>query len=123
MKTKRKTSLKSVVSLILATSVIFLITSCATTYHGPLMKGSIIGTFNSSVYLNIESEDGVSVGQELNVYEVIMNPQEPLTRPASKGVQTGRVKITEIFDNRIAKTVIISGKAEKGDIVELVRLK
>lgn len=119
--TYKKISLKSAVSLILAIFVIFLIVSCATVYQGSLTKGSIIGTFNSSVYLNIQSEHGVSVGQELNVYKVIRNPQEPLARPASKGVQTGKVKITEIFDNRIAKAALISGRAQKGDIVELVR--
>lgn len=115
----RKMSIRSAIFLILATSAIFLIVSCAMVYHVPLRMGSVIGSLNSAVYLNIESKYGVSVGQELNVYEVIMNPQEPLTGPASKGIQTGKVKITQIFDNRIAKAALVSGKAEKGDIVEL----
>ena len=119
----RKISLRGVVSLILLNSATFLMFSCATVYHGSLAKGSIIGTFNSNVYLGIQGGDRVSVGQELNVYKVIMNPQEPLARPASKGVQTGKVKITEIFGNGIAKAEVISGKAEKGDIVKLVRPK
>jgi len=113
----RKRSLKSAVSLILVTFVIFLIVSCV----GVFAKGSIVENLNSVVYLDIPGGGGVSVGQELNVYKTIMYPQEHLAIEPSKGAQTGKVKITEIFDNRIAKAVVISGKAEKGDIVELVR--
>ena len=118
----RKISLKSAVSLILATFVALLMFSCATVYRDSLVKGSIIGAFNSDVYLNIES-GGASVGQELNVYKVITKTQEPLARQISERVLTGKVKITEIFDNRLAKAAVISGKAEKPDIVELVRPK
>ena len=63
------------------------------------------------------------MGQELNVYKVITKTQEPLARPISERVLTGKVKITEIFDNGLAKAAVISGKAEKPDIVELVRPK
>ena len=66
----RKKSIKSAASLILATFVIFLMSSCATmgqkVYHGFLMKGSIIEASNSDVYLCIGSKDGASVGQELD---------------------------------------------------------
>ena len=118
MEMYRKITLMSAVSLILATFIV----SCATVYRGSSMKGSIIGAFNSGVYLNIES-GGASVGQELNVYKVITKTQEPLARPISERVLTGKVKITEIFDNHLAKAAVISGKAEKPDIVELVRPK
>ena len=111
----RKRNLKSAVSLILVTFVIFLIVSCAGT------KGSIVEVLNSVVYLDIQGGGGVSLGQEMNVYQTIMYPPGYLSIDPSKGTQTGKVKITEIFDNRIAKAVVISGKAEKGDIVELVR--
>ncbi len=63
----------------------------------------------------------MSVGQEVNVYNTIMYPQDPLATGPSKGIQTGKVKITEILDKHLAKAVVISGKAEKGDIVELTR--
>ena len=113
----RKTSLKSALSLILVTFVILLTFSCATFYHGFLMKGSIIEASDSDVYLCIGSKDGASVGQELDVYKVI-----PVTRarPTFRRVQTGKVKITEIIDEHFAKATVISGKAEKNDIVELV---
>jgi len=112
----RKISLKSAVSLILATFVIFLMFSCATVYHGFLMKGSIIETSDSEVYLCIGSKDGASVGQELDVYKIIQRQSKvtPFRR-----VLTGKVKITEIIDEHFAKGTVISGKAEKNDIVEL----
>jgi hypothetical protein len=119
-----KKSIKSAVSLILATFVIFLMSSCATmgqkVYHGFLMKGSIIEASNSDVYLCIGSKDGASVGQELDVYKVIRVTR---ARPTFKRVFTGRVKITEIIDEHFAKATVISGKAEKDDIVELIRPK
>ncbi len=118
-----KISLKSAVSLILATFAIFLIVSCATRYHGGLMKGSVVDASNSGIVLCIGSEDGASVGQELDVYGVIEQTSEPLARPSFKRVQTGKVKITEIIDKHFAKATVISGKAEKDDIVQLARAK
>ncbi len=116
----RKISLKSAISLILATFVIFLMFSCATVYHGFLMKGSIVEASNSDVYLCIGSKDGASVGQELDVYKITQR-QSKATR--FRRVQTGKVKITEIIDEHFARATVISGKAEMNDIVELVRPK
>ncbi len=115
-----KMSLKSAALLILATFVIFLMFSCATmgqkVYHGFLMKGSIIETSDSEVYLCIGSKDGASVGQELDVYKVLQRQSKgtPFRRE-----HTGKVKITEIIDEHFARAAVISGKAEKNDIVEL----
>ena len=84
------------------------------------MKGSIIETSDSEVYLCIGSRDGASVGQELDVYRI------PETKPEAlhfRRVQTGKVRITEIIDEHFAKAKVISGRAEKNDIVELVRPK
>ena len=120
MEMYRKISFKSTVSLILATFVIFLIVSCTTVYHGYLMKGSIIEASGSEVYLCIGSRDGASVGQELDVYRI------PETKPEAlhfTRVYTGKVRITEIIDEHFAKATVISGKAEKNDIVELTRPK
>ena len=118
----RKTSLKSAVSLVLATFIVFLMTSCATVgqkvYHGFLMKGSIIEASDSQVYLCIGSKDGASVGQELDVYKIIKTKSKGTP---FKRVLTGKVKITEIVDEHFAKATVISGKAEKNDIVELTR--
>ncbi len=111
-----KIGLRSAVSLILATFVAFLMFSCATFYHGVLMKGSIIEASDSDVYLCIGSKDGAAVGQELDVYKVIRVRR---ATPTFKRVFSGRVKITEIIDEHFARATVISGKAEKDDIVEL----
>ena len=111
-----KIGLESVVSLILAAFVIFLMASCATVYHGFLMKGSIIEASDSDVYLCIGAKDGATVGQELDVYKVVRVTR---ARPTFKRVHSGKIRITEIIDEHFAKATVISGKAEKDDIVEL----
>jgi len=120
----RKKSIKSAASLILATFVIFLMSSCATmgqkVYHGFIMKGSIIEASGSDVYLCIGSKDGATVGQELDVYKIL---QRRSKATVFRREHTGKVKITEIIDEHFAKATVISGKAEKNDIVELVRPK
>lgn len=116
----RKIGLESAVSLILAALAIFLTFSCATVYHGFLMKGSIIETSDSDVYLCIGSKDGASVGQELDVYKII---QRQSKAAHFRREHTGKVRITEIIDEHFAKATVISGKAEKNDIVELTRPK
>ena len=85
-------------------------------YHGFLMKGSIIEISDSEVYLCIGRKDGASVGQELDVYKIINTKPKAI---AFKREHTGKVKITEIVDEHFAKAMVISGKAEKNDIVEL----
>ena len=116
----RMTELKCPVSLILTTFLIFLTSSCATVYHGFFMKGSIVETLDSEVYLCIGSKDGASVGQELNVYKII---RVTAARPTFRRDLTGKVKITEIIDEHFAKARVISGEAKKEDVVELVRPK
>jgi hypothetical protein len=87
------------------------------------MKGAIVETSDSDVFLCIGKKDGASVGQELNVYKIVTfafppKPSPSLTR--FKREYMGKVKITEIIDDHFAKGTVISGKAEKNDIVELV---
>jgi len=112
----RKIRFSSAVPLILVTSLLFLMFSCATVYHSFIMKGSIIKASGSEVYLCIGSKDGASVGQELDVYEIIET--KPTPTPFRR-VIVGRVKITEIVDEHFAKATVIAGKADKNDIVEL----
>ncbi len=116
----REISFKNGISMIAAASVIFLMISCATVYHGYLMKGSIVDASDSEVYLCIGSKDGAAVGQELNVYKIIRVTR---ARPTFRREYAGKVKITEIIDEHFAKATVISGKAEKDDIVELVHTK
>ncbi len=103
---------------------LFTMASCAAiqqqqTYHSIVMKGSIIHTTDDSVYLCIGKKDGASVGQELDVYRMTFTGHPKA--PSFMREKTGKVKITEIVDEHFATAVIVSGKAEKNDIVELVR--
>ena len=102
-------------------ALIVAISGCASwqkVYHGVLMKGSIIETSDSEVYLCIGKKDGASVGQELDVYKIILTALNPKV-PTFRRELTGKVRITEIIDDHFAKAIIISGKAEKNDIVEI----
>ena len=114
--TRRKMSFKSAASLIVLAFVFLLIFSCASFYHGFVMKGSIVEASDSDVYLCIGSKDGASVGQELDVYKIIRVTK---ARQTFRREHTGKVKIIEIIDEHFAKATVISGKAEKDDIVEL----
>ncbi len=116
----RTIRLKNAVSLILVTIVTLMMFSCATFYHSFIMKGSIIEASGSEVYLCIGSKDGASVGQELDVYKIIRVTR---ARGTFRREYTGKVKITEIIDEHFARATVISGNAEKNDIVELVRPK
>jgi hypothetical protein len=100
--------------------VLILLISCATmgkAYHNYLMKGSIIETYDSDIYLCIGSNDGAAVGQELDVYKIITINK---ARSTFQREHSGKIKITEIVDEHFAKAKVISGKAEKNDIVELI---
>ncbi len=94
-------------------------------YHAKIMKGSIIEASDSSVYLCIGEKDGASVGQEFTVYKtIVINPPtgggpRKITAPTFRREPTGRVKITKIMDEHFAEAAIISGRADKNDIVEL----
>jgi hypothetical protein len=101
---------------------VFLLTACATLqqkgYHGLLMRGSIIETSDSGVYVCLGKKDGATVGQELDVYKIKAAPHTKggfqFTRE-----KTGNIRIIEIVDDHFAKAVIVSGKADINAIVEL----
>ena len=99
--------------------MVILLTSCATmgiAYHKYLMKGSVIETYDSDIYLCIGTRDGAKVGQEFDVYKIITISK---ARSTFQRELAGKVKITEIVDEHFAKAKVISGKAEKNDVVEL----
>ena len=104
--------------------MIILLTACATmdreVRHGLFMKGSILETHDSEVYLCVGKTDGASVGQELDVIKIISSGNVK-SGFMFKREHTGKVRISEIIDEHFAKAVVISGKAEKNSIVELAR--
>ena len=89
-------------------------------YHRYLMKGSIVEKEGSALYLCIGTHDGATVGQELDVVRVKRAPgggKSGIVRFERK--QVGRVRIEEITDEHFARAKLLSGEAEKGDLVEL----
>jgi CRISPR/Cas system-associated protein endoribonuclease Cas2 len=107
---------------IIVSIVIFLITiiACATIdkqiYHGYLMKGSVIDTYDSEIIICIGKKDGATVGQELDAYHIVKVTR---ARAGYKRVFAGKIQITEIIDEHFAKAKVLSGKVDKDDIVEL----
>ncbi len=113
---------KRILSAALVVIGLFTVVSCAAiqqspTYHRILMKGSVIHTTDTGVYLCIGKKDGASVGQELDVYKITFTGQPKA--PSFKREKTGKVRITEIIDEHFATAVIVSGMAVMNDIVEL----
>ena len=101
---------------------LFTVVACAAiqqspAYHRILMKGSIIYTTDTGVYLCIGKKDGATVGQELDVYKITYTGQPKA--PSFKREKTGKVRIIEIIDEHFATAVVVSGTAVKNDIVEL----
>lgn len=89
-------------------------------YHRYLMKGSIVEKEGSALYLCIGTHDGAEVGQELDVVRVKRAPgggKLGIVRFERK--QVGRVRIQEITDEHFARALLLSGQADKGDLVEL----
>lgn len=116
---------------ILAISIplVFLF-ACATGWqtlrHGILMKGTVLESYDSEVYICIGKKDGATVGQELDVYKVRKvsggGPRSKLGvygPPKFHWEKTGKVRIIEILDEHMSKAAVISGKAEEDDIVQL----
>ena len=105
--------------LLLVLCTILLFVSCASIqkgYHQFIMRGSIVDISGSDVYLCIGSKDGAAVGQELNVYKIVRKVRYNYERQLQ-----GKVRIEVILDEHFARATVISGKAERNDIVELVR--
>ena len=89
-------------------------------YHRYVMKGSIVEKDGSALYLCIGTHDGAEVGQELDVVRVKRAPgggKSGIVRFERK--QIGRVRIDEITDEHFARAKLLSGEAQKGDLVEL----
>ena len=102
---------------------VFLIgsNSYGNVYHSYIMRGQVLASVNNEIYLCIGTKDGARVGQTLDVYRVALKvPIESITNnPELIRNKIGVVKIIKIMEEHMAKATVISGKAEKYDIVEL----
>lgn len=90
--------------------------------HEILMKGQILEVTNNSVYLCIGSKDGAEVGDQFIVYKFTraVNPDSKYAEdPTFKKEEVGRIKITKIVDEHMAKAHILTGEIHPGYLVEL----
>ena len=110
---------------VLLTVLLVVIAGCSTMgslEHNVMMKGQILDVTDNSAYLCIGSKDGAEVGQEYAVYKFsrAMNPNPKYAaQPYFKRDKVGKIKITEIVDEHMAKASIVRGEVKANDFVEL----
>ena len=120
MKMKRK--------LVFNAFLVFLVVALAgcsrmdTERHEILMKGQILEVTDNSAYLCIGSKDGADVGDQFAVYKFTRaeNPDSKYAaHPYYEREVVGKIKITEIVDEHMAKANILSGEVKPHYFVEL----
>jgi hypothetical protein len=90
--------------------------------HEILMKGQILEVTDNSAYLCIGSKDGAEVGDQFAVYKftrVVNLDSKHATHPQYEREQVGKIKITEIVDEHMAKANILAGEVKPNYFVEL----
>jgi hypothetical protein len=90
--------------------------------HKLLMKGQILEVIDNAAYLCIGSKDGAEVGDQFTVYKFtrIENPNSKYAdQPYYKREVAGRIKIVEVFDEHMAKAIILSGEVKPPYVAEL----
>jgi hypothetical protein len=90
--------------------------------HEHIMKGQILEVTDNSAYLCIGSKDGAEVGDQFVVYKFTrgVNPDSKYTsQPYYKRDQVGKIKITEIIDEHMARAKILEGEVKPHYFVEL----
>jgi hypothetical protein len=111
---------KNTINLGIMTALLFLYASgCASFYHEHMMKGNILKQNGNEYYICIGSKDGAKEGQIYNVFTYKENPKFVDTPSYMQRVNIGTIKITNIVHEHYAKAVLVSGKANKYDFVEL----
>ena len=93
-----------------------------TARHEILMKGQILEVTDNSAYLCIGSKDGADVGDQFAVYKFTraVNPDSKYAaHPYYEREVVGKIKITEIVDEHMAKANIVAGEVHPNYFVEL----
>jgi hypothetical protein len=110
---------KSITPAILISIALLFMGGCATFYHAHMMKGNILKQQGNEYYLCIGTKDGAKEGQIYNVFTYKENPMYVDTDNYLQRVYIGTIKITNIVHEHYAKAVLVSGRANKYDFVEL----
>jgi hypothetical protein len=90
--------------------------------HKLLMKGQVLDVIGNSAYLCVGSKDGAEVGDQFTVYKFTqaVNPNSEYSgQPYYKREVAGKIKIVEIFDEHMAKAVILAGEVKPHYFAEL----
>ncbi len=115
---------RAVVNALLAI-VVVMAAGCATMEsvgHKYMMKGQVLDVTDNSAYLCIGSKDGAEVGQEYAVYKFVraVNPNPKFAaQPYFRREKAGKIKITEIVDEHMAKATITAGEVQVNYMAEL----
>ncbi len=89
--------------------------------HTVFMAGSVIESSADGVYLCIGTSEGAQVGQQLEVVRLTRDTGiNPKQGARFKREKVGTVRIDAIVDEHFARATVVSGQAEKGDIVRLM---
>jgi hypothetical protein len=89
--------------------------------HTFLMRGQVVDVGGDGLVVCIGREDGAQPGQVLDVVRVSADPG-PRARTFRRD-KVGQIRIEHIVDAHFAHATLISGSAEKHDLVELRREK
>ena len=92
-----------------------------TVQHGWIMRGQVLAIDNGVATVCIGTRDGAKVGQVLEVQHITVTPT---SNPHNSGPtfsrrDSGRVEITELFDEHYARAQVVSGNPAVNDVVEL----
>jgi hypothetical protein len=90
--------------------------------HEHMMKGQILEVTDNSAYLCIGSKDGAEVGDQFTVYKFTReeNPDPKYaSHPQYKREQVGKIRITAIVDEHMAKAIILSGEVKPNYFAEI----
>jgi hypothetical protein len=105
--------------------LLILMAGCATlesAKHKYVMRGQILEVTGDTTYLCIDSKDGALVGQEYSPYRFVkvrVVKSRGMVNYIFNREQTGRIKITEIVDERMATAQIMGGEVKANYVVEL----
>lgn len=103
---------------------IFVDPGCALTrkiYYGQLRKGYITDMRDSTVVVTLGKKNGISVGEELNVYKITIISRPKPQCPLCKSVCEGRIRITKIIGDYHSMAIIVSGQVRENYKVEFPR--
>ena len=95
----------------------------STPISSPPKVGKVASTSGDTVYINLGSLHNVKVGDVFGIYKITKEIKDPDTGEVlgKEEKKVGEIKITEVKGEKLSEAIIISGKAEEGDVVKWKR--